>query len=75
MDKNFYSNGLITAKVGPFLDTGHITDRSNPLGTQNWMWDAGVQAKLSALGVKFVFSYGRDLRAGKGAFYVRAVTR
>ena len=75
MDKNLYSNGLITTKLGPFLDTGHITNGSNPLGSQQWLWDAGVQAKLSALGVKFVLSYGRDLRAGKGAFYVRAVTR
>lgn len=75
MDKNLYSNGLITTKLGLFLDTGHITNGSNPLGSQQWLWDAGVQAKLSALGVKFVLSYGRDLRAGKGAFYVRAVTR
>ena len=75
MDKNVYGNGLITAKLGPFLDTGHITDGANPLGSQLWLWDAGVQAKLSVLGVKFVLSYGRDLRSGKGAFYVRAVTR
>jgi tetratricopeptide (TPR) repeat protein len=75
MDKNVYGNGLITAKVGPFLDTGHITDGSNPLGSQQWLWDAGVQTKLSALGVKFVLSYGRDLRTGKGAFYARAITR
>jgi tetratricopeptide (TPR) repeat protein len=75
MDKTLYSNGLITTKLGPFLDTGHITDGSSPLGSQQWLWDAGVQAKLSALGVKFVLSYGRDLRAGKGAFYVRATAR
>jgi hypothetical protein len=75
MDKNLYSNGLITAKLGPFLDTGHITNGSNPLGSQKWLWDAGVQAKLNALGVKFVLSYGRDLRTGKGALYARATTR
>jgi hypothetical protein len=75
MDKNLYSNGLITTKLGPFLDTGHITDRSNPLGSQKWLWDAGVQATISVLGVKFVLSYGRDLRAGKGVFYARAATR
>jgi tetratricopeptide (TPR) repeat protein len=75
MDKNVYGNGLITAKLGPFLDTGHITNGTSPLGSQLWLWDAGVQTKLSVLGVKFVLSYGRDLRSGKGAFYVRAVTR
>jgi hypothetical protein len=75
MDKNIYSNGLITAKLGPFVDTGHITDGANPLGSQQWLWDTGVQTKLSVLGVKFVLSYGRDLRTGKGAFYARTVTR
>jgi tetratricopeptide (TPR) repeat protein len=75
MDKNLYGNGLIAAKLGPFVDTGHITDRSNPLGSQKWLWDAGVQATISVLGVKFVLSYGRDLRAGKGAFYTRPVSR
>lgn len=74
-DKNIYSNGLITTKFGPFLDTGKITDRANHLGTQKWLWDAGVQAKVAVLGVKFVISYGRDLRAGKGAFCIRAITR
>lgn len=75
LDKNLYTNGLITAKLGPFVDTGHITDGANPIGSQKWLWDAGLQAKLSVLGVKFVLSYGRDLRAGKGAFYARAITR
>jgi tetratricopeptide (TPR) repeat protein len=75
MDKSLYSNGLFAAKLGPFLDTGRITDRTNPLGSQEWLWDTGVQAKLSVLGVKFVLSYGRDLRAGKGAFYARAITK
>ncbi len=71
MDKNLYSNGLIAVKLGPFVDTGNITGQST-LGSQKWLWDAGVQAKVSALGVKFVLSYGRDLRGGKGAFYARA---
>ncbi len=75
MYKNIYGNGLITTKLGPFLDTGHMTSQSNPLGSTKWMWDAGAQLKLSALGVKFVLSYGRDLRAGKGVFYLRAITR
>ena len=71
VDKNVYGNGLISVKLGPFVDTGNIGGQSR-LGSQRWLWDTGVQAKVSALGVKFVLSYGRDLRAGKGAFYVRA---
>jgi len=75
MDKNLFGNGLITAKLGPFLDTGWIADGSEPLGSQKWLWDAGVQVKISALGVKFVLSYGRDLREGNGVLYVRAGAR
>ncbi len=75
MDKELYGNGLISAKLGPFLDTGHITDGSNPLGSQKWLWDAGIQTKVSVLGIKFVLSYGRDLRAGKGVFYARAAAK
>jgi len=75
MDKSLYSNGLISTKLGPFLDTGRITNQSNPPESQEWLWDAGVQAKISVLGVKFVLTYGRDLRAGKGVFYARAPVR
>jgi hypothetical protein len=73
MDKNLYNNGLIAFKLGPFLDVGHITNGSTPIGSQKYLWDTGMQLKLSALGVKFVLSYGRDLRTGKGAFYARSV--
>jgi hypothetical protein len=75
MDKKVYSNGLISAKLGPFLDTGLITNGSNPLGSQKCLWDAGAQVKIGVLGVNFVLSYGRDLREGKGVFYIRAATR
>ncbi|HVJ04445.1 MAG TPA: tetratricopeptide repeat protein [Candidatus Saccharimonadales bacterium] len=71
MDKNVYGNGLISVKLGPFVDTGNIAGQSS-LGSQRWLWDTGVQAKVSVLGVKFALSYGRDVRAGKGAFYARA---
>jgi tetratricopeptide (TPR) repeat protein len=68
-DKNVYSNGLFSFKLGPFLDTGRITGASAALGSQRWLWDAGLQAKISVLGVGVVLSYGRDLRSGHGAFY------
>ena len=68
-DKNVYSNGFFTFKLGPFVDTGRITDASAALGSRRWLLDAGVQAKISVLGVGVVLSYGRDLHAGHGAFY------
>lgn len=70
LDKNVYSNALISLKLGPFLDSGRITDSSPGLGSQKWLWDLGAQAKVRVLGVGIAFSYGKDLRSGNNAFYV-----
>jgi tetratricopeptide (TPR) repeat protein len=72
IDKNLYSNGLITVKLSPFVDTGKITDPSDNLGSQKWLWDTGAQAKLRVLGVGVTFVYGKDLRSGNNAFYFTA---
>lgn len=70
MDKNIYENGLFTVKLGPFLDSGAIADSSGLFGSQRWLWDSGLQCKVRILGgVTAVFSYGRNLRGGKGVFY------
>jgi hypothetical protein len=70
MDKNIYQNGFVTVKLGPFLDNGAIADSSAVFGSRRWLWDSGVQCKVRILGgITAVFSYGRDLRGGKGAFY------
>jgi hypothetical protein len=71
LDKNVYNNGLMSLKLGPFLDSGKITDSSGGLGSQTWLWDLGAQAKVRALGVGIIFSYGKDLRSGNNAFYLR----
>jgi tetratricopeptide (TPR) repeat protein len=72
IEKNLYSNGLITVKLAPFLDIGKITDPSGNLGSQKWLWDTGAQAKLRVLGVGVTFVYGRDLRTRNNAFYFTA---
>jgi tetratricopeptide (TPR) repeat protein len=68
-DKNIYSNGFFGVKLGPFVDTGKISDSSPVLGARNWLWDIGVQIKLRVLGVGVTVSYGKDLRTGHNAFY------
>jgi tetratricopeptide (TPR) repeat protein len=68
-DKNLYSNGLLSLKLGPFLDTGKISDPAPLLGSRTWLCDTGGQLKLRALGVAAAFSYGKDLRTGNNAFY------
>jgi hypothetical protein len=69
-DKNVYSNGLFTVKLGPFLDTGRIADPSGLFGSQRWLWDTGAQCKIRVLGtVTVVLIYARDLRGGRNFFY------
>jgi len=72
-DKNLYRNGLLTLKLGPFVDTGKITDPGTALGSQKWLADTGAEAKLRVLGVGVAFVYGKDLRTGNNAFYVTLV--
>ena len=68
-EKHVYSNGILTVKLGPFLDTGKILDSSSTLGTHKWLFDTGPQAKINVLGVGVVLLYGKDLRTGNNAFY------
>lgn len=68
-DKILYSNGLITFKLGPFLDTGKIMDPIPGLGSKKWLWDTGAQVKVRVLGVVVGLSYGKDLRSGNNAIY------
>jgi hypothetical protein len=70
LNKSVYDSGFFRVQVGPFFDTGAVTDASGLFGSQKWLFDTGVQAKVRVLGsVSVVLSYGRDLRNGKGLFY------
>jgi hypothetical protein len=70
LNKNVYDSGFFRVQVGPFFDTGAIADSSGLFGSQKWLFDTGIQAKVRVLGsVSVVLSYGRDLRNGKGLFF------
>src|SRR5260370_1672546 len=70
MDKNVYSNGLFTVKLGPFFDTGSIAAASDLFGSQRWLFDTRAQCKVRVLGsITVVLIYGRDLRGGRNVFY------
>jgi Tetratricopeptide repeat len=70
LDKNAYHRGLFDVTVGPFVDTGKITDPIPGLGSHKWLWDLGAQAKVRIFGIGVVISYGKDLRSGNNALYV-----
>ncbi|MGA8531220.1 MAG: tetratricopeptide repeat protein [Acidobacteriaceae bacterium] len=67
--RRLYTNGLLTIHVGPLLDIGRMTAPNSGLSTQQWLLDAGVEARLTVLHTRVVLSYGRDLRSGANAFY------
>jgi hypothetical protein len=69
-DRTIYQGGLLRIKLGPFLDSGRITDPSGVFGSPRWLWDAGAQVKVRILStVTVTVSYGKDLRSGRNAFY------
>jgi len=70
-DKMLYANGLMTATLGPFVDTGKMGDALEVPAWQKWMVDTGAQAELRVFGTTVAFSYGKDLRTGNNAFYLR----
>jgi len=55
-------------KVGPFVDTGNITDPLAQFGSHEWLWDTGFEAKLQAFGFTVTLCYARDLRSGRNAY-------
>lgn len=67
--RRLYTNGLITIHAGPLLDIGRMTAPNNGLSARQWLFDAGVEARLTVLHTRVVLSYGRDLRTGANAFY------
>ena len=70
MNKTVYDGAFFRVQLGPFFDTGAIADASREFGSQKWLFDTGVQARIRVLGsVSVVLSYGRDLRNGAGVFY------
>jgi tetratricopeptide (TPR) repeat protein len=68
-DRRLYANGLFTLQAGPLLDIARMGAPNTALSSPQWLFDGGVEAKLTILGTKVVFTYGRDLRAGTNAFY------
>jgi len=63
---------LVSNHIQPLLDSGDITDSIAPLGSRNWLFDTGIEIKFRLLTVGVTFTYGKDLRSGRNAFYFTA---
>jgi hypothetical protein len=67
--RRIYTNGLLTLHAGPLLDIGRIAAPTTGLSTRQWLFDTGIEARITVLHTSIVLSYGRDLRSGANAFY------
>lgn len=67
--RRIYNNGLFGVHAGPLLDIGRMGAPTSGLSSQQWLFDGGIEAKLTVLGISVVLTYGRDLRSGTNAFY------
>jgi hypothetical protein len=68
--KNVYRNGFLTVRLGPFFDSGKISDPTGDFGSQRWLFDTGLELKVGVLGQATVeLFFGKDLRTGATTFY------
>lgn len=67
--RRVYSNGLVTVRLGPWLDIARASAPTLSLAPHDWLFDAGVEARVTVLGTGVVLTWGRDLRTGTNAFY------
>jgi tetratricopeptide (TPR) repeat protein len=69
-DRTLARFGFLEVRAGPFLDAGLVRGPSGRFGSQGWLFDTGIAAKIVvAGGLSWSAVYGRDLRAGTGVFY------
>lgn len=69
LDRRVYSNGLLGVQVGPLLDIGRMAAPTTGLSPRQWLFDTGIEAKLTVLGTNVILTWGRDLRTGSNAFF------
>ncbi len=67
--RRVYSNGLITVQAGPLFDIGRMGAPLTGLTTNQWLFDTGIEARLTLLGTHVVLTWGRDLRTGNKAYF------
>ncbi len=67
--RRVYGNGLIDIQAGPLFDLGRVGAPTAGLSTRQWLFDTGVEAKLTVLGTPVILTWGHDLRSGSNAFF------
>jgi tetratricopeptide (TPR) repeat protein len=67
--RRLFSNGLIEVQAGPLFDIGRMGAPTSGLADNQWLFDAGIEARVTVLGTRVILSWGRDLRTGHNAVF------
>ncbi len=67
--RRLYSNGLIDIQAGPLFDVGRMGAPNPGLATSQWLFDTGIEARITVLGTRVVLTWGHDLRTGNNAVF------
>jgi len=67
--RRIYSNGLIRIQAGPLFDVGRMAAPTSGLASNRWMFDTGLEARITVLGTRVLLTWGYDLRTGHNAWF------
>jgi tetratricopeptide (TPR) repeat protein len=70
--RRLFSNGLINVQAGPLFDVGRMGAPTSGLATDQWLFDTGIEARITVLGTRVILSWGHDLRTGQNAIFSTA---
>lgn len=67
--RRLFNNGFIDVQAGPLFDVGRMGAPTSSLAQGQWLFDAGIEARITVLGTRVIFSWGHDLRTGQNAIF------
>lgn len=70
--RQIFNNGLISIETGPLFDIGRMGAPNSGLATRRWLFDAGIETRITVLGTRVILTWGHDLRTGNNALFATA---
>ncbi len=60
---------MLGVEAGPLFNVEWAGAPTNGLSNEKWIWNAGIEVKLTVLGTSVVLTYRRDLRSGNNTLF------
>ena len=67
--RSIYSNGLIRIQAGPLFDAGRMGAPTAGLAASDWIFDTGIETRITVLGTRVVLIWGHNLHTGGNVFF------